>query len=148
MYLEIVYRAENRKVKMMSTENVQICADVRWKIFSLYLGTTYKIYYTLWHGMPILVGVQSTSSSTMSVGEAAGPWIWCGILQISLPAQDVKGATIQSPGGGGGLEFLSLTNCLFQPGSAARCKFQIVLLKNIPALPLMIEWCPLNLLLC
>ena len=38
-----------------------------------------------------------------------------------------KGATIQYPGGGGGVEFLSRANYLFQPDSAARWKFQILL---------------------
>ena len=37
------------------------------------------------------------------------------------------GATIQSPGGGGGLEFLSWTNDFFQHGSAVRWQFQILL---------------------
>ena len=34
-----------------------------------------------------------------------------------------KGANIHYPGGGGGVEFLSPGNYLFQPGSAARWKF-------------------------
>ena len=39
----------------------------------------------------------------------------------------VKGATIRFPGGGGGQEYLSRANYLFQPGSAARWKFHILL---------------------
>ena len=38
----------------------------------------------------------------------------------------VKGATIRFPGGGG-QEYLSRANYLFQPGSAARWKFHILL---------------------
>ena len=38
-----------------------------------------------------------------------------------------KGSTIQYPGGGGGLKFLSRGNYLFQPGSAVRWKFHILL---------------------
>ena len=38
-----------------------------------------------------------------------------------------KGDTIRYPGGGGGLEFFSRANDLFQPGSAARWKFHILL---------------------
>ena len=41
---------------------------------------------------------------------------------------DNEGATIQSPRGEeGGLQFLSRRNYLFQPGPAARWKFQILL---------------------
>ena len=43
---------------------------------------------------------------------------------MAVSSSHAKGATIRFPGGGG---YLSRANYLFQPGSAARWKFHILL---------------------